>query len=91
MDMGDVMSFGEQAYKLFMDLPRGLALPETLLAQLQNKMNDHLGYRGSAFIRLEDARDLKTLPEAAAIAAIAVMPTMKQLPTPSAGDIASML
>jgi hypothetical protein len=89
--MGDTMSYGEQAYRLFMDLPRGLTLPETQLASLQNKMNDHLGYRGSDFIRLESAHDLKTRPEAAAIAAIAVMPTMKQTPTPSVGDIASIL
>lgn len=85
------MSYGDQAYKLFMDLPRGLLLPDTQLVFLQNKMNEHLGNRGSAFIRLESAHDLKTLPDAAAIAVIAVMPTMKQTPTPSVGDIATLL
>lgn len=89
--MDDTKSLGEQAYGLFMGLPRGLVLPETLLAQLQVKMNERLGNRGSAWIRLEDARDLKSLPEAAAKAAIAIIPTMQQLATPTPEEIAALL
>jgi len=89
--MDDTMSFGEQAYKLFIALPRGLLLPDTQLAILQVKMNDHLGNRGSDFIRLESAHELKTLSDAAAKAFIAVIPSLKQLPEPSVTDIASLL
>lgn len=89
--MGDTMSFGEQAYKLFEELPLGLVLPETQLAQLQNRMNKLLGYRGAQFIRLSSPSDLKTLPDAAAKAALEVIPTLKQLATPKPEDIAGLL
>jgi len=89
--MGDTMSFGEQAYQLFMALPGGLLGPETQLVILQNKMNERLGNRGLAFIRIEDARDLKTLPEAAAKAAVAIIPTLGQKAPPKPEDIAALL
>jgi hypothetical protein len=89
--MGDTMSFGEQAHKLFEELPRGLVLPETQLARLQNRMNESLGYRGNKFIRLYSPSDLKSLPEAAAKAAIDIIPTLEQLASPKLEDIAALL
>jgi hypothetical protein len=89
--MGDTMSFGEQAYELFSQLPRGLALPETQLAQLVNKINDHLGYRGKDCLRLYGPSELKSLPDAAAKAAIELIPTLRQLATPKPEDIAHLL
>ena len=89
--MGDTMSSGEKAYRLFMALPGGLLGPETQLVMLQNKMNERLGNRGPAFIRIEDASDLKKLPEEAAQAVIAIIHTLGQTAPPKPEDIAALL
>jgi len=89
--MEEPKSLGQQALDLFRAIPLGLLLPDTLLLQLCNKLNDRLGKTGTDCIRLESSRDLLKLSDEAATAAIEIIPTLRQTQAPSAGDIARLL
>jgi len=89
--MGDMMSFGQQAYELYMKFPVGLMGPEVVLLTLQNRVNETLKTRGLEAIKLESASDLLDLPEPAAKAALDIIKTMRQMSAPKEGDIAPLL
>ena len=92
VDMGDHRnSLGEQAYKLFEEIPSGLILPDTLLLKVTVAVNIALKAQGLPLIRLWRPSELKTLSEPAAIAAIAFIPTLRQLSEPTNSDIAKLL
>ncbi len=77
---------GDTAYRLFLGIRTGLLHPDTLLLQLQNRMNER-GYK----VRLSSVQDLKTLETAAEQAAIELIPTLTQTQPPAAADIATLL
>jgi hypothetical protein len=89
--MDESKSLGQKAYEMFRAIPLGLMLPDTLLLRLSNKLNDRLGKTGADCIRLEYEREILTLPDDAANAAIELIPTLGQTKAPSTEDIARLL
>lgn len=84
-------SLGEQAYKLFCEIPAGLILSEVFLLEVTNVVNVALKVQGRPLVRLWKPSDLKALSDPAAIAAIAFIPTLKQVSLPTSSDIAGLL
>lgn len=89
--MDNQTSLGEQAYKLFREIPSGLIMTENLLLRVTNAVNVELKAQGLPLIRLWSSAELKTLSEPAAKAAIAFIPTIRQIPLPTDAEIAKLL
>jgi hypothetical protein len=82
---------GEQAYALFMAIPPGLLLPDTLLLKVTVAVNVKLKALGLPLVRLWRPSELKMLSGPAAEAAVTFIPTLRQISVPSVSEIAKLL